>query len=173
MQRQIAAAHHELLTACLRAHEDATQRPALAKLLDDMQHDGWLALSQHLRQRYALTDTATASPPLDEEDHAIVQCLDAILAQPALLDEWRTDATPIAEALAALVYAATQGEREALEALDELRASADTPTAEATSQALIAMIEGERDLRQLSAHLPAEQAELITQVMHALRVLEA
>jgi len=77
-----------------------------------------------------------------------------------------------AQALAAVVYAATIGEREALETLAELHHAADTPAALATSAALISMIEGERDAAQLCQNLPAEQSDLILAVLKALHRLE-
>jgi hypothetical protein len=72
-----------------------------------------------------------------------------------------------------VIYAATQGEREALEALAELHQAADTPAALATSAALIAIIEGERDADVLGQNLPDEQVQLVQAVLVALHELEA
>jgi len=177
MQTQIAAAHLELIQYVLAAQNDSSKINALAAVLDDMHEHGWLGLTHTLRQRFDLPTTAEHAAELDDEDRAILELLELAAAQPddfaALAAQATTTNTQYAaQALAAVVYAATIGEREALETLAELHQAADTPAALATSAAFISMIEGERDAETLSQNLPAEQRALILAVLEALHSLE-
>jgi len=177
MQTQIAAAHLELIELCLAAPLDPRAQAQLAAHLDIMHSDGWEALSHALQQRFGLPSHHGNTMELDDEDRAIIALIEhaqnhpedfAILAAQAAADNQHH----VAQALAAVVYAATQGEREALEALAELHQAADTPAALGASAALIRMIEGERAPETLSHDLPAEQSALIHAVLEALHVLE-
>ena len=177
MQTQIAAAHFELIQLCLTAQHDPSKLNALAAMLDDMHDHGWQGLTHTLRQRFALPITQDSAAELDDEDRAILELLELAAAQPddfiALAAQAKDHNTQhAAQALAAVVYAATQGEREALETLAELHQAADTPAALATSAALISMIEGERDAARLAQSLPAEQTALIHAALEALQALE-
>ncbi len=178
MQTQIAATHLELIQCVLAAQRDSSKINALATLLDDMHEHGWLGLTHTLRQRFDLPTSIEHTAELDDEDRAILELLEVAAAQPddfaALAAQATTTHTQhAAQALAAVVYAATIGEREALETLAELHQAADTPTALATSAALISMIEGERNAEALSQALPAEQRALIAAVLCELNKLEA
>ena len=176
LQRQMAAAHLELIQLCLAAENDPTEHAALHTYLDAMQADGWEALSQTLRQR--LHPDQAPLPDTDDEDRAILQLIDHARAHP---DDFASFAAQAAEdnrlhaaqALAALIYAATQGEREALETLAELHQASDTPAALATSAAFIAMIEGERNPTTLCQNLPNDQIALMRAVLKVLQELEA
>jgi len=113
MQTQIAAAHLELIQYVLAAQNDSSKINALAAVLDDMHEHGW-------RQRFDLPTTAEHAAELDDEDRAIIELLELAAAQPddfaALAAQATTTNTQYAaQALAAVVYAATIGEREALE----------------------------------------------------------
>ena len=176
-QHQIAASHGELIRLVLACAHDVQTTPALEALLDDMHDNGWSALAFTLRQRILPAQEQSDIPPLDEEDHAILQLIEYFEENPQELETLDThgaehNAQFAGQALAAVVYAATQGEREALEAIAELHQAADTPAALATSAALIHMIEGERTAETLSYDLPTEQAALIHAVLAALRALE-
>ena len=178
MQTQIAAAHLELIQCVLAAQHDPGKIDALAALLADMHEHGWLGLTHTLRQRFDLPTTADDAAELDDEDRAILELLELATAQPddfAVLAAQAKDSNTqfAAQALAAVIYAATIGEREALETLAELHQAADTPAAVATSAALIAMIEGQRDAEALSHDLPTEQSTLILAVLKALHSLES
>jgi hypothetical protein len=178
MQAQIAATHLELIQCALAAQRDASKINALASLLDDMHEHGWLGLTHTLRQRFNLPTTADQAAVLDDEDRAILELLELAAAQPDDFAALATQTTTThnqhaAQALAAVVYAATLGEREALETLAELHQAADTPAALATSAALISMIEGERNAETLCHDLPAEQSALIAAVLGELHKLEA
>jgi len=177
LQQQIAASHGELIRLVLASSSDVQAIPALSALLDDMHNNGWSALAFTLRQRILPAQAQGEIPPLDEEDHAILQLIEYFEENTQELDTLDTHGaaqnTQLAgQALAAVVYAATQGEREALEAIAELHQAADTPAALAASAALIRMIEGERTADTLSHDLPAEQAALIHAVLEALHILE-
>jgi hypothetical protein len=178
LQRQIAASHNELIRLVLASNRDAQTIPVLEALLDDMHTNGWEALTLTLRQRIQPAAECKDIPPLDDEDHAILQIIEYFGQNPQHLDalgahDAEQNVQFAAQALAAVIYAATQGEREALEALAELHQAADTPAALATSAALIAIIEGERDADKLSQNLPTEQRMLIGAVLTELYKLEA
>ena len=179
-QRQIASTHLELIQLAAYANS-AEQQQQLQQLVEHMQNDGWHNLSLAMQAQCGLkpVDLLTDSPQaLDEEDQAILELIHFAQKQPAAFAEFAQAAQSAqqhtaAQALAALVYAATQGEREALEALAELQQAADSPAALATSSALIAMIEGERDPARLSQNLPDEQAQLIRNILLQLDAFEA
>jgi len=177
MQAQIAAAHLELIQLSLAAPHDTRAQAHLAAHLGIMHSDGWEALSCALQQRFGLPSKHDSAMQLDDEDRAIIALIEHAQSHPedfaALTARATTTNTQhAAQALAAVIYAATQGEREALETLAELHQAADTPAALATSAALISMIEGERDAAQLCQTLPAEQSALILAVLEALHSLE-
>ena len=178
LQQQIAAAHLELIQLTLAAAHDPDAHAQLNSLLHTMHSDGWQALSHALQTRL---DLSTQEPPtcaLDDEDRHILELLEHAQQQPAAFQAFAQQAAAhnlrhTALALAALIYAATLGEREALETLAELHQAADTPEALATSAALIHIVEGERQIDVLSQTLPEEQAQLIQVVLAALHELEA
>ena len=177
MHVQIAAAHHDLNNLILATQDHPDQLNALARRLDDMHNDGWHALVHTLRLRFGLPAEPIGTATLDNEDHAILALLDYAQSQPdefAALAAQSADANTqhAAHALAALIYAATQGEHEALEALAELHQAADTPEALAASAAFIRMIEGERQPDVLCRDLPNQQAALIQAVLASLEDLE-
>ncbi|MEW5837499.1 MAG: hypothetical protein AB1717_01515 [Pseudomonadota bacterium] len=185
MQAQILSAHLELIQLSLAARQSRAAREELATLLHAMHDDGWQALSHALRQRLGVSSGAqghaqgdTSTMELDDEDRSILRLIDDALAQPEAFAALAAESAAAnrrhaAQALAALVYAATQGEREALEALAELQQAADTPASVATSAALIHLVEGERNIDALNQNLPEEQAQLLQAVLSELAELEA
>ncbi len=171
-QHQIATTHAELIRLAIAVREDSDLAPTLFELLHEMEEGGWTGLVKAMIDFVNGQDVDSSA--LDEEDHAILTAMQRGLEDKAWLAELEHDAaTQAAPALAALIYAATQGEREALEALAGLRDAADTPTAVRTSEALIAIVEGSRKADALSARLPEEQARLIRAILDELATLEA
>ena len=178
LQQQIAAAHLELIQLTLAAAHDPHAQTQLIILLDTMHSDGWQALSHAVQTRLGLSTQEHAACALDDEDRHILELIEHAQRQPAAFQTFAQQAAAhnlqhTALALAALIYAATQGEREALETLAELHQAADTPAALATSAALIHIVEGERQIDVLSQTLPEEQAQLVQMVLTALHELEA
>ncbi|OYY74653.1 MAG: hypothetical protein B7Y40_03485 [Gammaproteobacteria bacterium 28-57-27] len=178
LQQQIAAAHLELIQLTLAAAHDPHAQAQLIILLDTMHGDGWQALSHAVQTRLGLSTQEHTACALDDEDRSILELIEHAQQQPAAFQEFAQQAAAhnlqhTAQALAALIYAATQGEREALETLAELHQAADTPAALATSAALIHIVEGERQIDVLSQMLPEEQAQLIQMVLTALHEIEA
>ena len=178
LQQQIAAAHLELIQLTLAAAHDPHAKAQLGTLLNTMHDDGWQALSHTLQTRLGLATQEHTASQLDDEDQSILELIDDAQHHPAAFQAFAEQATAhnlrhTALALAALIYAATLGEREALETLAELHQAADTPQALATSAALIHIVEGERRLDALSHSLPEEQTRLIQALLNELAELEA
>jgi len=172
LQRQIAHTHAELIRLAVAVRQDADLAPALFELFHEMEEAGWTALVKAMID--FVNGEAVDMNALDEEDRAILAAMQRGLEDPAYLAELEQDAAQQAAApLAALIYAATQGEREALETMAGLREAADTPAAIATSEALIAIVEGAREADALAARLPEEQARLIHSILDQLAELEA
>lgn len=170
-QRQIATTHAELIRLTIAVREDADLAPALFELFKDMEEAGWTDLVKGMIDFVEGRDIDTEG--LDDEDEAILMAMQRGHEDGDFLAELEVDAAAVAApALAALIYAATQGELEALETLAGLREAADTPTAIATAEALIAMVEGTRDADTLVTGLPDEQARLMRAVMQHLIALE-
>ena len=178
LQQQIAAAHLELIQLTLAAAHDPDAHAQLGALLHTMHSDGWQALSHALQTRLGLSTQEHPACALDDEDRHILELIEHAQQQPAAFQAFAQQAAAhnlqhTAQALAALIYAATQGEREALEALAELHQAADTPAALATSAALIHIVEGERQIDALSPTLPDAQTQLVQMVLVELNQLEA
>ncbi len=164
--------HAELIRLAVAVRQDADLAPALFELLQAMEEAGWGALVKAMIGFIQGEEVDLA--PLDEEDRAIVQAMQRGLEDPHTLVALEEDAAQQAAApLAALIYAATQGQVEALEAVAGLRELADTPASRASCEALIAIVEGARDAAALSAGLPEEQARLVCAVLGELAALEA
>ncbi|MEW6446216.1 MAG: hypothetical protein ACOZAQ_08085 [Pseudomonadota bacterium] len=172
LDRQIALTHAELIRLAVAVREDRDLAPALFEPLRELEEAGWSGLVKAMIA--FVNDEEIDMDPLDEEDHAIIIAMQRGLEDKEWLAGLEQDAAAqAAPALAALIYAATQGEREALEAMASLRDAADTPAAVATSAALIAIIEGERSALSLTVGLPEEQARLIGTVLEELASLES
>lgn len=172
LHSQIAHTHAELIRLAVAVRQDSDLAPALFELLHEMEEAGWNALVKAMIDFVNGDDIDLQA--LDEEDQAILQAMQRGLEDPIFLTELEQHASQQAAApLAALIYAATMGEREALEALAGLREAADTPTATATAEALIAIVEGEREVGTLTTGLPDAQACLVRAVLTELAALEA
>lgn len=171
-QRQIATTHAELIRLAIAVRDDRDLAPALFELFKEMEEAGWTDLVRGMIDFVEGRDIDIEG--MDDEDEAILIAMQRGHEDKDFLATLEIDAAQAAApALAALIYAATQGEREALEAMAGLREAADTPAAIATSEALIDIVEGARDARIVVASLPDEQARLIRAVLEQLAELEA
>jgi len=172
LQQQITHTHAELIRLAVAVRQDPALAPTLFELFHELEEAGWSGLVKAMID--FVNGEAVDLAALDEEDQIILRAMQRGLEEPDFLAELEQDAAQQAAApLAALIYAATCGEREALETLMGLREAADTPTAIATSEALIAIVEGTRAAEELTANLPKEQARLVRAVLEELSVLEA
>jgi len=166
---QIVAAHSDLIrpvAAAIRASgviEEA--RAAVARYRED----GWNGLAAALEAR--LDGAAPDREPLDEEDRAILDAVDRAAEDPAWLDGIEAQAeAEAAEPIAALILAATWGEREALAALDEMRDTAEQAgLPQSAAHAFVAIVEGERDLETLIASFPNCPRGLATATLEAIK----
>ncbi|MDM7323219.1 MAG: hypothetical protein P3W87_008145, partial [Gammaproteobacteria bacterium] len=162
----------ELLRLAVDGPPESDLAPALFERLTQMVEAGGNALVKAMI--VFVNGDVVDLKALEEEDQAILQAMQRGLEDPTFLAELEQDVSHQAAApLAALIYAATMGEREALETLAGLREAADTPTATATAEALIAIVEGERKADALTSGLPEAQAGLVRAVLSELAVLEA
>lgn len=171
LQRQIITTHAELIRLAIAVREDKDLAPTLFELLKEMEEAGWTGLVKGMIEFVEGRDIDIEG--LDDEDEAILIAMQRGYEDKDYLAQLELDAAKAAApALAAVIYAATQGEREALETLSGLREAADTPVASATTEALIAMVEGARVADELVTGLPDEQARLVRAVMQQLIALE-
>ncbi|MFW6322833.1 MAG: hypothetical protein ACOC02_04330 [Guyparkeria sp.] len=173
---QVAAAHLELIeaiTTALSPQPDTTARIAARSMIVRYREDGWQALADILESRLAdrSDDIPEASrSTLDEEDRLILSAIDRAIAEPGWLEGVVEQAEiDAAEQIAALILAATWGEREALAALNEMREAAQAAGVDgSTAHAFVAMVEGERNRHTLLATHVNAQAGLVERTLDAL-----
>ncbi|MFW6020975.1 MAG: hypothetical protein ACOCPR_02675 [Guyparkeria sp.] len=174
---QVAAAHLELIeaiTAALSPQPDTTARIAARSMIVRYREDGWQALADILDSRLAGRSdeipAASSRSTLDEEDRLILSAIDRAIAEPGWLEGVVEQAEiDAAEQIAALILAATWGEREALAALNEMREAAQAAGVEgSTAHAFVAMVEGERNRHTLLATHVNAQAGLVERTLDAL-----
>lgn len=170
---QVAAAHHELIAAVSHALRDPAALPLARASNAHYREKGWNALCAALSAR--LDGLPVNADGLDDEDLTILAAVDKASADPAWLAEAERQAeTEAAEQMAALILAATWGERDALVALTEMREAADSAgLSGSTAHAFVAMVEGERQLERLLADYPDSQTGLLAATLAALSYQEA
>ncbi|HSH84475.1 MAG TPA: hypothetical protein VK979_04865 [Guyparkeria sp.] len=169
---QVAAAHLEFIepiSACLASKEPSlAQQDAVAVMIATYREEGW---SDLCRATVALlAGQATDEAALDDEDRMILAAIEQAAKEPGWLEGAVTEAeAQAAEQIAALILAATWGEREALAALNEMRAAAQAAgLTGSTAHAFIAMVEGERELDALLGAHKNAQTGLIERTLAAL-----
>lgn len=170
---QVAAAHRELIAAVSHALRDPAALPLARASTAHYREKGWNALCAALSARL---DGLPVNPDgLDDEDLTILTAVDKAAADPAWLAEAEKQAeSEAAEQMAALILAATWGERDALAALTEMREAADSAgLTGSTAHAFVAMVEGERQLERLQADYPDSQSGLLAATLAALSHQEA
>ncbi len=169
---QIAAAHLEFIepiSACLASKEPSpAQQDAVAVMIATYREKGWDNLCRAAEA--LLAGQTTDGPTLDDEDRMILAAIEQAAREPGWLEDAVAEAeAQAAEQIAALILAATWGEREALEALTQMRAAAQAAgLTGSTAHAFIAMVEGERELDALLATHENGQTGLIERTLAAL-----
>ena len=170
---QVAAAHLEFIepiaAALPSATPDRARREAAELMIAHYRETGWRELCDAAEARLRGHQVATSD--LDEEDRMILAAIERAAEEP----EWlgRVAATAEAEAaeqVAALILAATWGERDALAAINEMRETAQAAGMPgSTAHAFVAMVEGERQLDRLMAANPNAQHGLVEATLAALQ----
>ncbi|MFI9652256.1 hypothetical protein [Guyparkeria halopsychrophila] len=168
---QVAAAHLELIesvSAALASPDSTTARTAAMLVIDSYREDGWNDLAAAIKAR--LSDSKVDESQLDDEDRMILAAIERAAHDPTWLDSVAEQAeVEAAEQIAALILAATWGEREALAALNEMREAARAAGIEgSTAHAFVALVEGERQLEALLEAHPNAQVGLIERTLAAL-----
>ena len=169
---QVAAAHLEFIEPVSAALAEPTptvaQRDAAMFVVSQYRDNGWHGLCDAVEARLAGRDTVPAD--LDDEDRQVLLAIDRAVDEPQWLQQALAEAeTEAADQVAALILAATWGEREALAALNEMRETAQAAgLQDSTAHAFVAMVEGERGLGTLMAKHPNAQRGLIEATLTAL-----
>jgi len=170
---QVAAAHLEFIEPISAALSSTTPssavRDAATAVIAAYREEGWIDLCRAAEAR--LAGESANEPALDEEDRMILQAIDRAAREPDWLDVVVDEAeAQAAEQIAALILAATWGEREALAALNEMREAAQAAgLTDSTAHAFVAMVEGERQLGVLlDAHANA-QPGLVERTLESLQ----
>jgi len=165
---QIVAAHSDLIRTVAAAIGDSGTKDAARAAVARYREDGWNGLAAALDAR--LDRGEPGSEALDEEDRAILAAVERTAEDPAWLDGIEAEAErEAAEPIAALILAATWGEREALAALDEMRDTAEQAgLSQSAAHAFVAIVEGERDLETLVASFPHCPRGLATATLEAI-----
>jgi len=169
---QVTAAHLEFIhpvSAALAADPVSVDRQDAARsALAHYREAGWTTLCEVVEAR--LAGRAFDADALDEEDGMILAAIERAAAEPEWLDRVVAEAeAEAAEQVAALILAATWGERDALAALNEMREAAQAAGVEgSTAHAFIAMVEGERRRTALAERHPNAQAGLVEATLAAL-----
>ncbi len=173
LEKQIIATHAGLIRACAQAAREGSA-DGVRDTLDQMAEDGWEALVATLDGLIA--GEAGDTDRLDEEDRVIVAAVQRGIEDPATLPD--PDAAPdpaqAAPMIAAMVFEATRGEHEALEAVAAISASLENGAGDnPLGERLIRMVEGERDHERLAEGIGGRQRQLLGNVLSELQSLEA
>ncbi len=169
---QVAAAHLELIetvSAAIASPEPTpTARAAAMLAIDRYREDGWNDLAEALKSQ--LAGRTVDNSRLDDEDQMILAAVDRAAKEPQWLHSVAEQAeVEAAEQIAALILAATWGEREALEALNEMREAARAAGIPgSTAHAFVAIVEGERRLEALLENHANAQTGLVERTLVAL-----
>ena len=169
---QVAAAHLEFIEPISAALAEPTPSAALRDaamfMVAQYRDDGWHGLCDAVEARLAGRDAVLAD--LDDEDRQILLAIDRAVDEPQWLQRVLAEAqAEAADQVAALILAATWGEREALAALNEMRETAQAAGLhDSTAHAFVAMVEGERRLEALTVKYPNAQRGLIEATLTAL-----
>lgn len=169
---QVAAAHLELIeavSASLASSESpATADTAALLAIERYREDGWSELADVLKK--CLAGQTIDVSALDQEDRMIVAAIDRVTDDPDWLQQVADQAeVEAAEQIAALILAATWGERDALAALNEMREAARAAGIRgSTAHAFVAIVEGERRLDTLLESHENAQAGLVARTLTAL-----
>ncbi|WP_322520389.1 hypothetical protein SR882_06195 [Guyparkeria halophila] len=173
---QVAAVHLELIeavgAALASSKSTATADTAALLAIERYREDGWNDLAKALRRRLA-GKTVDAST-LDEEDRMILAAIERATDEPQWLQHVAEQAeVEAAEQIAALILAATWGERDALAALNEMREAARAAGVQgSTAHAFVAIVEGERRLDALLESHENAQTGLVGRTLAALALRE-
>jgi len=173
LSSQICATHIELIDMMARALANPEARDEADFLIAQYREDGWTDLCNTLTAW--LDGTQPNSADLDEEDAQIVGGIQRAGKDPSwlasLADEAREQA---AINIAALIYAGTWGDHDALGALSQMREAAHAAgMKDSAADAFVAIVEGERDLDTLVRNHPQADPVLIQSVHGHFQTLEA
>ena len=169
---QVAAAHLEFIqpvsAALAAAPVSADQHDAARLAIAHYRESGWTTLCEAVEAR--LAGRSFGGDALEEEDEMILAAIERAATEPEWLDRVVAEAeAEAADHVAALILAATWGEREALAALNEMREAAQAAGVEgSTAHAFIAMVEGERQRTALVERHPNAQVGLVEATLAAL-----
>lgn len=170
---QIVATHAELIRAIAGAIRESLPRDAAAEMAARYREDGWNDLADALEAR--LDGRQPDPAALDDEDRNILEAVERTVNEPRWLEQVEAEAEhEAAEPIAALILAATWGEREALAALTEMRETAeDAGMTGSAAHAFVAIVEGERDLERLVATFPECPRGLAAATLEAIERQES
>lgn len=173
---QVAAAHLEFIEPIVAALPSAApgsaQQEAATFMIAHYRENGWERLCDAVEARLDGQDIDTSA--LDDEDGMILAAIDRAANEPEWLDRVVAEAeAQAAEQVAALILAATWGEREALAALNEMREAAQAAgMSDSTAHAFVAIVEGERRLDALLETHSNAQAGLVERTLQSLEQQE-
>ena len=175
--QQIILAHAGLIHAVVIACQNRDRRKELEPLLEAAHHNGWATLVAAIRRVLNGTRDNTALAGLDPEDTIILQAIFRGLQDPMTLPEPQTRPDPAlaAPGLAALIYAAANGDSAALQLLGEmgtqmLNAGGDMAR---LSAILRRLVNNERDPDLLSRGMTARGKQLVLSLLEELAQLQA
>lgn len=173
LSSQICATHIELIDVMSRALASTEARNEANFLIAQYQEDGWSSLCNALIAWLDGVQPDTGA--LDEEDAQIIGGIQRAGKDPSwlasLADEAREQA---AINIAALIYAGTWGDHDALGALSQMREAAHAAgMKDSAADAFVAIVEGERDLDTLVRDHPQADPALLESVHGHFKTLEA
>jgi len=171
LSSQICAAHIELIAHMANAI-DQSNHADVVPLIDRYREDGWTDLSHALSAWLEGKEPQTEG--LDDEDTQIIAGIQQALAEPAWLDSLADQARQeAAGSIAALIFAGTWGDHDALEALAHMREAArEAGLKHSAAEAFVDIVEGERDVQKLIDQHTEADPELLRAVMAQFNALE-
>ena len=174
--QQIRMAHasliHQVVLACKYTDKNAEARVTLESGLEVAIQQGWLDLVRVIRAIVSGNREASLLNGLDEEDTVIVATILEGLQTPASLPDvnQQGDATQAAPGLAQMIYAASRGDAQALQAVSQM---AEQMTQAPGDMARLGgnikrLIDGERDADLLCKSMSASGEQLMLNLIEEL-----
>lgn len=172
---QVRHTHAELIHLVVKACNNAALRAELGQVLQSAQNSGWEALTAAIDEILAGRRDEALFRELDKEDSIIVRAILEGLQNPATLPDINKQADPTmaAPGLAHLVYTASRGDAQALQAISIMAEQMSQTSGDLRLMGGIMrrLINGERDSGALSKGMGPSGEQLVLSLLEELNKL--
>jgi hypothetical protein len=173
---QIIIAHAPFIVQVVRVCQNRELLPELEPILQTLEQYGQGALVTAVRRMLDGSRDAALLQPLDDDDQVVVQAILRGLQDPNTLPDPAGQANPAAAApgLASIIYAAANGQAEALHALANMAEQMTTAGGDMARLGGIMrrLVDGERDPERLCKGMGPSGESLVVSILEELARLE-